>query len=142
MADIPLIRNFEAGSIFAFQDGRPIRVEEFLAEAHRLVGLIPDRKYVINLCTDRYRFVAGFAAALQRGQVSLLPSNTTADFLERLAADYPDLYCLCDDVAPARLEAFRYPEQAGSVARAHFDPRIPAGRIAAITFTSGSTGRP
>ncbi|HET7199520.1 MAG TPA: AMP-binding protein [Burkholderiales bacterium] len=142
MADIPLIRNFDAGSIFAFQDRRPIRVEEFLGEAHRLAGLIPDRKYVINLCSDRYRFAAGFAAALQRGQVSLLPSNTTADFLDRLVVDYPDVYCLCDDAVPERLEAFRYPERIGPAATAHFDPRIPAGRIAAITFTSGSTGRP
>jgi len=52
MADIPLIRNFDDGAVFAFRDRRPIRVEEFLAEAHRLAGLIPDRQYVVNLCSD------------------------------------------------------------------------------------------
>jgi len=33
MADIPLIRNFDAGAVFAFRDRRPLRVEEFLGRS-------------------------------------------------------------------------------------------------------------
>ena len=50
MADIPLIRNFDAGAVFAFRDRRPLRVEEFLAEAH-CAGL-PQRE-LIRVCEAR-----------------------------------------------------------------------------------------
>ena len=53
MADIPLIRNFDAGAAFAFRNRRPVRVEEFLGEVRRLADLLPDRHYVVNLCSDR-----------------------------------------------------------------------------------------
>jgi len=36
MADIPLIRNFDAGAVFAFRNRQPIRVEEFLGDVRRL----------------------------------------------------------------------------------------------------------
>jgi len=144
MADIPLIRNFDAGSIFAFRDRRPIRVEEFLAEAHRLAGLIPDRQYVVNLCSDRYWFAAGLVAALLRRQVSLLPPNATDDFLNRLILDYPGVYCLTDGTTAqtSRLETFPCPQPAGEGAPAASFPHIPEEQVAAIGFTSGSTGRP
>ena len=143
MADIPLIRNFDTGAVFAFRDRRPIHVEEFLAEARRLADLIPDRQYVVNLCSDRCQFAAGLAAALLRRQVSLLPPNGTPDFLNRLALDYPGVYCLSDGAAPTpQLETFLCRQRIGEAARAASVPHIPEGQVAAIGFTSGSTGRP
>jgi len=143
MADIPLIRNFEAGAVFAFRDRRPIRVEEFLADARRLAGLIPDRQYVVNLCSDRYRFAVGLAAALLRRQVSLLPPNSTDDFLNRLSLDYPGAYCLGDGTAQAsQFETFSYPQSTGEALSTSSSPHVPEEQLAAISFTSGSTGRP
>jgi acyl-coenzyme A synthetase/AMP-(fatty) acid ligase len=143
MADIPLIRNFDAGAVFAFRDRRPIRVEEFLAEARWLAGLIPDRQYVVNLCSDRYRFAVGLVAALLRRQVSLFPPNSTDDFLERLSLDYPGAYCLGDGTAQAsHLETFGYPQSAREAAFNASPLQIPEEQVAAISFTSGSTGRP
>lgn len=143
MADIPLIRNFDAGAVFAFRDRRPIRVEEFLAEARWLAGLIPDRQYVVNLCSDRYRFAAGLVAASLRRQVSLLPPNSTDDFLNRLSLDYPGAYCLGDGTAPAsQLETFSYPQRAREAASIASPLQVPEEQVAAISFTSGSTGRP
>jgi len=143
MADIPLIRNFDDGAVFAFRDRRPIRVEEFLAEAHRLAGLIPDRQYVVNLCSDRCRFAAGLVAALLRRQVSLLPPNGTDDFLNRLSLDYPGVYCLGDGTAQtSQLQTFLYPQPTGEPAPAASSPHIPEEQVATIGFTSGSTGRP
>jgi acyl-coenzyme A synthetase/AMP-(fatty) acid ligase len=142
MADIPLIRNFDAGAVFAFQDRRPIRVEEFLAEAHRLASLIPDRQYVVNLCSDRYRFAAGLVAALLRRQVSLLPPNSTDDFLNRLSLDYPGVYCLSDGTAQTQLQTFLYPQPAGKAVPAASSSHVPEEQVATIGFTSGSTGRP
>src|SRR5712691_13348876 len=114
MADIPLIRNFDAGAVFAFQDGRAVHVEGILAEVRRLAGLIPDRKYVVNLCSDRFRFAAGLAAALLRRQVSLLPPNATPDLLKGLCLDYPGAYCLSDGASKAQpLETFVYTRPEG-----------------------------
>ena len=55
--------------------------------------------YILNLCTDRYRFAVGFCAALLREQTSLLPPNYTPSFVERLGQRYPDMYCLADGEA-------------------------------------------
>ena len=142
MADIPLIRNFDAGAVFAYRDRRPIRVDEFLGEVRRLADLLPDRRCVVNLCTDRYQFAVGLCAALLRRQVNLLPPNATPDLLKRLSLEYPSIYCLSDGtVQPAlQTETFFY-RQTGNTASASV-PRIPEEQIAVIGFTSGSTGQP
>ena len=142
MADIPLIRNFDAGAAFAFRNRRPVRVEEFLGEVRRLADLLPDRHYVVNLCSDRYQFTVGLCAALLRRQVNLLPPNVTPDLLKRLSLEYPDAYCLSDGAAqpPLPIETFLY-RQTGSTVSASV-PRISEEQIAVIGFTSGSTGQP
>ena len=141
MADIPLIRNFDAGAAFAFRNRRPVRVEEFLGEVRRLAGLLPDRHYVVNLCSDRYQFTVGLCAALLRRQVNLLPPNATSDLLKRLSLEYPGLYCLSDGAVHA-LEMFLYRQPAGGSAATASVPHIPAKQVATIGFTSGSTGQP
>ena len=142
MADIPLIRNFDAGAVFAFRDGRAIRVEEFLGDVRRLADLLPDRRYVANLCSDRYQFTVGLCAGLLRRQVNLLPPNTTPDLLKRLSLEYPDAYCLSDGTVqpPLQIETFLYPPTGNTVSASV--PHIPEEQIAVIGFTSGSTGQP
>jgi len=141
VADIPLIRNFDAGAAFAFRNGRRIRVEEFLGEVRRLADLLPDRHYVVNLCSDRYQFTVGLCAALLRRQVNLLPPNATPDLLKRLSLEYPGLYCLSDG-AVHPLEMFLYRQPPGRSAETASVPHIPAEQVATIGFTSGSTGQP
>jgi len=141
MADIPLIRNFDAGAVFAFRDRRPISVDEFLGEVRRLADLLPDRRYVVNLCADRYQFAVGLCAALLRRQVILLPPNATPDLLKRLSFEYPGLYCLSDGaVHPLEMFLYREPAEGGTATASA--PCIPAEQIATIGFTSGSTGQP
>lgn len=143
MVSVPLIRGFEPGGVFAWRDGRAVRVEEFLRDAVGLAARLPGRRYVLNLCADRYRFAVGFAAALTRGQVSLLPPNETPDMIARLASQYPDIYCMCDrpGVVPS-LETVPVLEVAPGAAEVTVIPVVPETRIAAILFTSGSTGQP
>src|SRR5258706_856530 len=142
MADIPLIRNFDAGAGFAFRNRRPIRVEEFLGEVRRLADSLPDRRYVVNLCADRYQFAVGLCAALLRRQVNLLPPNVAPDLLKRLSLEYPGLYCLSDGAVqpPLQIETFLYPPTGNTVSASV--PQIPEEQIAVIGFTSGSTGQP
>ena len=142
MAEIPLIRDFDAGAVFAFRDRRPIHVEEFLGEVRALAESLPDRRYAVNLCADRYRFAVAFCAALVRRQVNLLPPNTTPDLMKRLSVDYPGLYFLSDGAAlpSGQIETFlcgrAESAPTGSI------PRIPQEQVAIIGFTSGSTGQP
>jgi acyl-coenzyme A synthetase/AMP-(fatty) acid ligase len=141
VSDIPLIRNFDAGAVFAFRNRRPIRVEEFLGEVRRLADSLPDRRYMVNLCADRYQFSVGLCAGLLRRQVNLLPPSATPDLLKRLSLEYPGLYCLSDE-AVHPLEMFLYREPAGENTATASVPRIPAEQVCTIGFTSGSTGKP
>lgn len=143
MAAIPLISHHEPDAVFAYREGKSISVAQFLLHAAHLAQTLPGKHHILNLCTDRYRFAVGFAAALMRGQTSLLPPNYTPSFVEHLGQRYPGMYCLADGEAEFRgVEVVRYPPmpERGDVAREI--PAFPAEQVAALVFTSGSTGEP
>lgn len=143
MVSAPLVRGFGARAAFAYRDGRCMDVEQFLCDVSRLAASLPDRQYLLNLCADRYRFAVGFAAALLRRQVNLLPPNETPDLIERLASRYPGVYCLSDrKTGLDSLETVLFPALAGRGTEAVPVPDVPESQVAAIVFTSGSTGQP
>jgi acyl-coenzyme A synthetase/AMP-(fatty) acid ligase len=143
MQAVPLLRLHRPDSVFARQDGKAITTRRFLADVLSLAEKLPEHPYVLNLCSDRYRFVVVFSAAMLRGQISLLPPNHTPDLINRLSQNYPGLYCLTDGaVGPAALQTIIYPELSGVNLPDPAIPEIPAGQVAAIVFTSGSTGDP
>jgi len=143
MARIPLISHNDPDGVFAYCGAQPVSVSQFLRQAAQLAQALPDRRYILNLCTDRYRFAVGFAAALLRGQTSLLPPNYAPTFVERLGECYPDMYCLADgDVDFQGVELMRYPHLPASDGAVLAVPTIPSGQLAALVFTSGSTGQP
>jgi len=143
MASAPLVRGFRAGAAFAYRKGCRLSIERFLWDVSRLAASLPDRRYLLNLCADRYHFAVGFAAALVRRQVSLLPPNETPDLIERLVAHYPGVYCLSDRMTGLQsLETVLFPELDDSGMAALPIPDVPETQIAAIVFTSGSTGEP
>jgi acyl-coenzyme A synthetase/AMP-(fatty) acid ligase len=143
MATIPLVHGYDRRSVFAYREGRPVALHDFLRDTIQLAARLPQRRHVLNLCADRYRFAVSFSAALLREQVSLLPPNDTPDLIERLVAQYPDVYCLTDGpAAPVALETVLFPESAGNGPEAPAVPAFPDTQMAAILFTSGSTGEP
>ncbi|MDP1635419.1 MAG: AMP-binding protein [Gallionellaceae bacterium] len=142
MAGIPLIRHNDPAGTFAWRGGEPIPVSQFLAEVAQLAASLPERSHILNLCTDRYRFAVGFAAALVCGQTSLLPPNYTADFVARLARRYSGLYCLTDGTTElSGIEIVPFPASFTGTAPGAM-PQIDEQRQAALVFTSGSTGDP
>lgn len=143
MADLPLLRNHGVGTVIAYRDQRPVGVDDFLRHVAQLAAALPERRHVLNLCTDRYRFTVGFAAALVRGQVSLLPPNLAPGSIGELSRCYPGVYCLTDGAAeyPA-LETVFFPQTLDGEPGVLAIPEIPELQVAAILFTSGSTGRP
>lgn len=143
MAAVSLIQGFASGAVFAYRHGRPITAETFLRDAVRLAERLPARRHVLNLSADRYRFAVGLAAALLRGQVTLLPPNDTPDLLGRLASQYPDVYCLGDrPLTQVAIETVGFPEESADVGPVPAPPAIPERQAAVIMFTSGSTGTP
>ena len=136
-----LTRRDNLNELAALCSGRPISRRQFLSDAARLADRLPARKYVVNLCTDRYRFMVGFAAALRREQITLLPANDINRTLKALASDYPDLYALADTTNPP-LPILRYPEVLGPPLETIGVPVLRVEQPAVILFTSGTTGRP
>jgi acyl-coenzyme A synthetase/AMP-(fatty) acid ligase len=135
--------------VVACRAGRAIRVPEFLADLERVAAALGSSGHVLNACTDRYHFAVGFAAALSRGKVSLLPPTQTPAMLRQLGDFAPDIVCLTDDAdCDIALPRVAYPfAQAPAAGRSgngtlHDIPRIDTGQLAAYVFTSGSTGTP
>src|SRR3954471_8607584 len=132
MTAIPLLQGYGAESVLAHREHRPVRIDEFLRHVSQLAAQLPERRHVLNRCADRYRFAVGFAAALLRGQVSLLPPNETPDLIAQLVAQYPDLYCLSDAAGgPARLHTLAFPQLTGAGSASPRVPTVRANQIAA-----------
>lgn len=140
----PLIEGYGGGRIIAWDEDRPIHVEEFLATIAAVAHALPDACYLINVCEDRYWFLVTFAAALWRGVPNLLPHNRTAATLADMRDGYPRAVFVSDqdqllagyvgiDVRALAARAALYPRPR---------PHIDAAQTAAIVFTSGSTGIP
>lgn len=140
---IPLLTHDSADRV-ALWRGRSVNRHSFLTHVRRLVDALPDAPFAINLCDDRFAFMSAFAAAMIRGQTTLLPPGRAPRLIEDLAADYAGSYCLVD--SPTRVEGVRrhvvsLDEDAPSD-REQSVPTIRADATVAIVFTSGSTGRP
>lgn len=121
-----------------------ITTTDFLGMAHELADELPAGTHVVNLCQDRLHFSLGLAAALLRGQVSLLTSDRSPERLRSLQDDYPVIYSLSNDQAVSSLLPHHHyrARLPRSCADEPDNPDIPASQLAAIVFTSGSTGEP
>jgi len=140
---LPLLAHREPDEIVAWRGGRAVSAGEFLADVRALSAALPRRRYLLNLCDDRYRFMVTLGAALLNGQITLLPPNRTERLLGQIEAAYPDLACVTEQAAAlATGDSFVYPEALPARAGPWMVPRIPARQTAALIFTSGSTGHP
>lgn len=142
MNRLPLLRHHERGGPVAWYQGQPIPEGRFLGDVANLAETLPDRGYVVNLCEDRYRFLVGFAAAMTRGQVTLLPPSRAPQAVADIARTYPGTYCLADSgEGPEGIETVRLELRSASLAGG-LVPAFDADLLVAILFTSGSTGVP
>lgn len=139
---IPLVGRAPDAVLFHAPDGA-VTGQAFLDAVHDLAERLPEGGFVLNLCRQRSRFCVAFAAALLRGQVSLLTSDRSLERLAALAAEYPGLYSVSDAPDVGGLPRHHAMEPPWPVhRRGSSNPALPAGQQAAIVFTSGSTGRP
>ncbi len=130
-------------SIIAWWQGQPISHEIFLAQVQQVATELPAHRYAFNLCEDRYLFMVAFAAILWREQTNLLPAYRLSREIQKVAADYPDSYCITDHpIADLPLPQHLMEVSGPGTLDHRAIPEIAAAQIAAIVFTSGSTGRP
>ncbi|MCZ6802011.1 MAG: AMP-binding protein [Nitrospirae bacterium] len=143
MSSIPFLHGYTSNSLLARQNQVSITCPTFLAHVKWLAQALPDYSYVLNLCEDRYWFLVGFAAALERKQISLLPPNRVPEVIRQIGKKYYPCYCLID--TPGSVEGIPVLDVTAcqSTKEESADiPIIPEQQVAVIVFTSGSTGEP
>lgn len=135
----PLVDRPDAAPLF-LRPGGGVSAGGLMNDAARLAAALPEGRFLINLCRDRYAFAVAFVGGLIRGRTALLNGELAA-----LAAAYPGCAVVADE-APVGDAAAGLPwivVQASGVADGPMAaPTIPANHLAAIVFTSGSTGTP
>jgi acyl-CoA synthetase (AMP-forming)/AMP-acid ligase II len=141
MSLLPLARYRAAGDAVLIGPAGAVSAASFFAEAARLARALPQARHVINLCETRHGFMLGFAAALMRAQVSLLPPGRARADWEQLLGRYPGAYVLSEKPI-AGVDAFTLPAAGPANEAALAIPAIDSAAVAAILFTSGSTGEP
>lgn len=143
MHDTPLIGPYQPDDVLACEADGPRTARQFLSDVSRLADALPDRPAVLNLLSSRYEFLVGFAAALLRGQITLLPQSRAPQTLRRIAGDYRESYGLTNQDEPIEgLETVVFRPHGSIAAWPKRIPHIPLDQVAAIVFTSGSTGQP
>jgi len=143
MPSLPLVSHVSPDSIIAWRADGAVTLRQFLAEVSQLVALFPAGSHLLNMCSDRYRFSVGLAAAIVAGKVSLLPSTPTPEVVRQIKVFAPDVFCLTDSVlCTMDLPQLRYPVMGVSQADAFAIPQIDSKQRIAVVFTSGSAGSP
>jgi acyl-coenzyme A synthetase/AMP-(fatty) acid ligase len=97
MAKTALLSHTSPTAVVAYRGGQAVTAWQFLGDAARLAGSLPEARHVLNVCKDRYRFTVGLAACLLTRRVSLLPSTQTPQVIAQLKTFAPDAFCLTDD---------------------------------------------
>ena len=143
MPDAPLIGPYRPDDVLAWEQGWPRTARQFLSDVAQLAESLSDRPTVLNLATSRYEFLVGFAAAILRRQLTLLPQSRAPQTLRRIAGDYPNSYVLTDrDETIEGIESVSIQPRRGRAPWPGEIPGIPLSQVVAIAFTSGSTGQP
>lgn len=143
MHDTTLIGSYNPDDILAWEEGGPRTARQFLAEASGLAELLPDRPAVLNLANSRYEFLMGFAAAILRRQVTLLPQSRAPETIRLVAAAYSGSYALMggDDIIEG-IDSIPIRSRGIDSGGPSEIPLVPSNQVVAIAFTSGSTGQP
>lgn len=120
-----------------------VSAEVFIAQVKALAAALPDARYAINLCSNRYLFLLSLCAVVVRQQTNLLPANKRPATQQTLSEEYRPCYLLHDGVAElCELPQLDVRSVDFELEQAVFEvPNIALEHTAVISFTSGSTGK-
>jgi acyl-coenzyme A synthetase/AMP-(fatty) acid ligase len=143
-APIALISPYNPHQTLVIHKGNSISQQQFLFDLHKITNQLPNARFALNLCEDRYYFMLAFCALLLKNSTNLLAPNRQTSTLLELAQDYSGCYCLFDTDQACELPALNIHNLLEAPISPHSVtmPFIPAQQLAAIAFTSGSTGKP
>lgn len=143
MPTLPLISHTDPEAVVAWQHGNAIQAKQFIADVRQLASTLPAGKHVLNMCSDRYNFTVGLAAAIVSKKISLLPPSHTVEMIAQLKRYAPDAFCLSEIEQPAiALPLTLYSPKPAPLTEAFNMPQIDCEQCIAVVFTSGSTGVP
>ena len=139
---LPLLAQRDLTQPLCWRAGQAITAGQFIAEAQVLAAQLPEGR-PINLCQDRYHFALGLAAALLRGQTSLMPPNALPETLRQVPAAGGQPYLLVDDEAQTTSGLPTLQVSRPAVPSVATDvPPLDVDLQAVCLLTSGSTGAP
>ena len=144
-SSLPLLADRDLASPIAWRHGTPVSGHQFLADVARFADVLRDGGPAVNLCVDRYAFAVSLAAALVRGQTSLLPPDARPDTLARLSTSGGRAYAVTDapNIETPGMPCILIEDRASGAGVAdQAVPRIPRDMHAVSLLTSGSTGVP
>ncbi|MFO7594113.1 MAG: AMP-binding protein [Pseudomonadota bacterium] len=139
---LPLMCSPLSDAPFVRRNAAAVSSARFMGEAQAVARSLPQGKYAINLCEDRYHFLLVFVAMLLRGQVNLLPANRSPGEVQSVSSRYGECPCIVDQAHPG-LGPEQHVVEAASLTPEPPLPEVPSlepERICAVVFTSGSTG--
>ena len=148
-----LIGHHKHDDVISYKQGLALSAADYINDCALLSEKLPDTKFLLNFCKDRYLFAVGMGAAAMRGQTMLLPPTYNQQILEQLQSTYPALYILSEENLPEtfKLPLFKFDStvlkhrlkrRKQSTEPEFSAPEIPADHVMALVFTSGSTGKP
>jgi acyl-coenzyme A synthetase/AMP-(fatty) acid ligase len=149
---LPLLSGVDPARPVAYLPDGAVPFGQFCRHVQAIAQRLPSSGPMLNLCEDRYRFLASYAAALSAGHAVLMPPSRAEQVVTEIADANERSYRWQDDDVVAALAAVRLKPAAQGCANAvgagcagAADPQvlqIPAGQTVMIGFTSGSTGQP
>jgi len=132
---LPILNNSQANTpIFWFKD-KIITHEQFKQDVSLAVENLPQHKYAINLCEDRYLFAIAFVASIIQKHICLMPANRAEKEIQQIEQDYPDTQRVNDTLLEKILSNKK-------IKNDFFPSKINSEQLVAIVFTSGSSGKP
>jgi acyl-coenzyme A synthetase/AMP-(fatty) acid ligase len=135
-----LLERISGDTPFAIHQGRILSRSSLWQDVNTLAEQLPDRRYLFNLCENRYWFCVCLLAAAARRQICLLPPSNQAAVIDEIRRNYPDVYLAGEIPKPNTADYFavRPTSFSGFAPIPDFDWQRPA----VIAFTSGSTSHP
>ncbi len=138
----PLLSRPDPDATVSWCNGTAISQKHFLKQAKLLAQHLPQDKYAINLCEDRYYFLLVFVAMLLRDKINLLPANRSINELQSVSSRYGNCPCIVEK-HQSELDLEQHVIELESILEEAPEdiPVFPSSHPCAVVFTSGSTGQ-
>jgi acyl-coenzyme A synthetase/AMP-(fatty) acid ligase len=120
-------------SVAAWRADGPVTRATFETHVDAVARALPDARWIVNRCANRYHFAVTFLAACRRGATNLLPPGVGAQATQGLLDNYAGAFLVEDPLVEKAL---------AHAASATEGVDVPDEHVAALVFTSGSTGTP